>query len=569
VLSKVALRPDRPLLVALEWVERHCVIPDGFRKGEPFNLYEWQLRYFAAFYSVRGDMPDQDMARPVLAPAFRFRRGLMVGPQKLGKGPHTAAHVCLEGVGPALFAGWAGQDDGYACADNGCRCGWEHHYGPGEPMGMRWPTPLIQITAFSMEQTENVYDALRPMITEGPLGDVVPATGEEFIRLPGGGRIDTVTSSAQSRLGQRVTFVPQDEVGIWTPLNKMDRVARTQWRGLSGMGGRASMTTNAWDPAQKSVAQVDYTSGDHDIYIQFDRPPSRLRFERHADRRRIYAAVYPSDVLRENGGHIDLDAIDAEAESLAKRDPAEAARFYGNILVPGKGKAVDPEHWDALAVDREVPPGTRVGVGFDGSISEDCTALVCCTDDGHLFVPVIAGEPTIWTRPENAPRGWKIPRAEVHAAVRWIMGTFNVGRFLGDPPKWWSEIEGWSVEFPGTEDEPCVVMFDTNQPKRMAPVCDRFSVALVESAEADAPSGFTHDGHPVLSSHVLAMVRRKAFVKVEDESDGRVLFVFTKGPDGEKIDAGVAAVLAREAAMTMPVDEEFISVYEDRGFLVL
>jgi hypothetical protein len=62
-------------------------------------------------------------------------------------------------------------------------------------MGMAWPTPLIQITAFSEEQTDNIYDALRPMIDEGPLHDLIPKTGEEFIRLPGGGRIDTVTSS--------------------------------------------------------------------------------------------------------------------------------------------------------------------------------------------------------------------------------------------------------------------------------------------------------------------------------------------------------------------------------------
>jgi hypothetical protein len=36
-------------------------------------------------------------------------------------------------------------------------------------MGMPWPTPLIQITAFSEEQTDNIYDALRPMIDDGPL----------------------------------------------------------------------------------------------------------------------------------------------------------------------------------------------------------------------------------------------------------------------------------------------------------------------------------------------------------------------------------------------------------------
>jgi hypothetical protein len=142
-------------------------------------------------------------------------------------------------------------------------------------MGMPWPTPLLQITAVSEEQTDNIFGALRPMIEYGPLADVIPKTGEEFIRLPGGGRIDTVTSSsATSRLGQRVTFVPQDEVGLWTPTNKMTKVADTQYRGLAGMGGRAALSTNAWDPSEQSVAQRSTSPAPLDIYRQFIQPPA-------------------------------------------------------------------------------------------------------------------------------------------------------------------------------------------------------------------------------------------------------------------------------------------------------
>jgi hypothetical protein len=48
------------------------------------------------------------------------------------------------------------------------------------------------------------------------------------------------------------------------------------------------------------------------------------------------------------------------------------------------------------------------------------------------------------------------------------------------------------------------------------------------------------------------MIRRKAYVKAEDEDDGRTRYVFDKGQDGRKIDAGIAAALAVEAAATMP-----------------
>lgn len=542
------------MTVVPEWIEAHCVIPDGFRLGAPFRLYEYQLVYLGNHYLVRGDaewIPDQ----PLLATAFVYRRSLLVGPQKIGKNPLIAAQVCAEGVGPVLFAGWAGRDDGYACRDHGCRCGWEYAYEPGEPMGMPWPTPLIQITAFSEESTSNTYDALRPMIEKGPLGDVIPKTGEDFIRLPGGGRIDTVTSSAQSRLGQRVTFVPQDEVGIWTRTNKMEKVARTQWRGLAGMGGRASLTTNAWDPSEHSVAQQEYESTSGDVYRQFIQPPKTLSYTNKADRRKIHRAVYPPDVRRENGGHLDLNGIEAEAADLVAKDPPEAARFYGNMLVAGSGHAVAPEVWDDLARTREVEPGTYIGLGFDGSISQDCTALVGCTVDGFSF-PI-----RVWTRPANASPDWMVPRSEVHDAVHAAFDRYRVGRMFCDPAKWWTEIEGWATRYgKDSEDKPRVLAFDTNSARRFAPAVDRWLSGIKEAHH-------THDGDSILGDHVKAAALKKVHLS-GDDTDGRTKYVIVKGEDRRKIDAAVADILAYEAAMTMPpepvqVVPRFISFDDD------
>lgn len=531
--------------VVPSWVEEHCVVPDGFRRGEPFRLYDYQLLYLASFYLVRPGVRF-DPAKPVLAPAFVHRRGLLVGPQKVGKNPLVASQVCVEGVGPALFAGWAGKDDGWACAEHRCGCGWEYPYDPGEPMGMPWPTPLIQITAFSEESTENTYDALRPMIEHGPLSDVIPKTGEEFIRLPGGGRIDTVTSSAMSRLGQRVTFVPQDEVGIWTRLNKMTKVADTQYRGLAGMGGRATLTTNAWDPAEKSVGQQQYESAAKDIYRQFAQPPKSLNYEAKRDRAKIHRTVYPPDTLRRNGGHVDLDSIEAEAADLLQRDAPQAKRFYGNLIVSGHGRAVDAKRWDSLGKredyaenDGKPPAGTRIGLGFDGSISEDATVLRGCTAGGYSF---LLGA---WVRPLGPEgKGWRVPRSKVHDAVREAFATYSVGLMLCDPPKWWSEIEAWAQEF----GEDTVLEFPTNSDRRMAPAVDRWLTALREGTH-------THDADPTTDEHVKNAHKRPAKLTA-DETDGRTLYTLVKGDDGGKIDAAVADVLAYQAAMTMPPVEE-------------
>lgn len=536
------------MFVAPDWIEAHCVIPDGFRAGEQFELYDYQLAYFSAFYTVRSGV-EFDAVNPILGPAFRYRRGILVGPQKLGKGPHTAAHVCLEGVGPSLFAGRAGKDDGYACSDWGCGCGWERPYVAGEPMGMPWPTPLIQITATSEEQTDNIYDALRPMIAQGPLGSVIPKTGEEFIRLPGGGRIDTVTSSAMSRLGQRVTFVPQDEVGLWTKLNKMTKVADTQYRNLSGMGGRASLTTNAWDPSERSVAQVEYETPADDVYRQFVKPPKSLSYPNKRDRVKIHRIVYPSDTLRENGGHIDLNAIEAEASPMVARDPAQAQRFYGNIIVAGGGQAIDPVAWGLKGTAEMPDPGTRVGLGFDGSVSNDSTVLVGCTTDGQVF-PVAE-----WSRPltsqETPDTSWRVPRVDVATAVRDAFEKYNVGRMFGDPPKWETELDVWADEFrltSGTATE-CerVLLFDTFQHAKFARAVDRFVTGVTLG-------DLTHTGDAELSSHVLAATKKNVRTTA-DEDDKRSLFVFVKPDDGRKIDGAIAAVLAYEAAMTMPAHE--------------
>lgn len=516
--------------VAPAWIERHCVIPDGFRAGAPFQLYDYQLKYFAAFYLVKGTA-EWVPSNPVLAPAFVYRRGMLVEPQKKGKGPKTAAHVCLEGVGPALFAGWAEDDDGYVCELNGCDCGWEYPYEPGEPMGMPWPTPLIQITAFSEEQTGNVYDALRPMIDLGPLSDVVPRTGEDFIRLPGGGRIDTVTSSAQSRLGQRVTFVPQDEVGLWNKTNKMLKVASTQYRGLAGMGGRASLTTNAWDPAEQSLAQQEYESPATDIYRQFVQPPKGLKFTRKDHRRKIFHVVY-GETLASRGGHIDLASIEAEADDLIKKDPAEAERFFGNRIVAGAGNYLDEQVWD----DNEGGISTvkQVAAGFDGSRSGDWTALRLETRDGFRFTPTYGPDhrPTYWD-----PKQWggRIPREEVKAAVAEVFATYEVARMYIDPRHWETQADAWALE----HGDDVVVQWPTNQVTRMHDALVRY--------QEDIAEGLTnHDGDPVARVHAL---NAKKVAKPGDR------FVLTKPTEEQKIDVLMADVLAHEAAADMRAED--------------
>jgi hypothetical protein len=505
------------------WIEAHCVIPDRDDRGKPFRLYDEQLTFFDRHYELK---PAARIGQ--LAPAFVHRRSLLVRPQKWGKGPLTAAQICAEGVGPVLFAGWAEGGEVYDCRDHGCGCGFIYEYEPGEPMGRAWATPLIQITALSEEQTDNIYGALRPMIEYGPLAELIPRTGEEFIRLPGGGRIDTVTSSAQSRLGQRVTFVPQDECGLWTATNKMLKVADTQYRGLAGMGGRATLTTNGWDPAEASVAQLAFESPATDINRDFAQAPANLSYGNKVERRKIHRIVY-GDSLKSRGGHIDLDSIEAEAADLAHRDIGQAERFFGNRIVYGAGGYLDGDLWDARAEPREVPAGTAVAGGFDGSDTDDWTALRLQTADGYQFTPRYGPDrrPTIWNPAEF---GGQVPRLEVAAAIEEVFETYLVARLYYDPPGWKSEGQDWEAKY----GEKVVIRWETYRIIQMHAAALRLHTDVVK-----AESVFRHDG----DKQIALMIRNTRKL-----ARPNLRYVLGKPSQTQKIDGTISSILADEAA---------------------
>jgi hypothetical protein len=518
---------DWPTLwVACDWIERHCVIPDGFRKGEPFEMYDWQLWCTANHYRVKpGARVYRDNGERMLAAAFHNRRSQVVAPQKTGKGPWTAGIVALEGAGPAVFDGWAEGGEAYDCQMWGCGCGWGYEYEPGEAMGRPWPTPLIQITAFSVEQTDNVYRPLQSMIRNGLLADMMKV-GEEFVRIGSEGRIDVVTSSAQSRLGNPVTFVLQDESGIWTPANKMDKVADTQRRGAAGMGGRTMETTNAWDPSENSVAQMTAKSKLPDIFKFHRKPPAELRYKLKSERRKIHAFVYAGS------RHVDLDSIEGDAmEKIEKGDLAQAERFFGNRIVAGTGHWLARDLWDLRAAPRPMPPrGTPVALGFDGSDLDDWTGIRLETMDGYQFTPVYSSLelPTIW---DPAEWGGQVPRLEVDAAIDEIMSYYQVVRGYFDPPYWETEIDTWADLY----GEKRVVRWYTQRVVQMHAAAERL---VTDVTKGGSEVSFRHDGCEDTSQHI-GHARRAA------RPGGR--YVLTK--DGlQKIDLAVISIVTHEAA---------------------
>ncbi|NEB92437.1 hypothetical protein [Streptomyces bauhiniae] len=508
------------LFVVPDWIARHCRLQSvgGLDSTpRPFEMYDWQLRATAQFYRVK---PTAERGK--LSTAFHYRRAQIVAPQKSGKGPWLASIVLAEGVGPVLFNGWAQAGDRYRCVDFRCGCGWVYEYEPGEPMGRPWNQPLIQLTATSEDQTDNVYRPLQAMVRNGPLAELL-RVGEQFTRLPNDGRIDVVTSSAQSRLGNPVTFVGQDETGIWNDGNGMKKVSTTQRRGLGGMAGRSMETTNAWDPTENSVAQQTAEIMAKDVYRYHRLPPKGLSYTNKAERRRIHAAVYAGST------HIDLDAIEGEAAELLEKEPAEAERFYGNRITAGMGAWVQQDHWDARMAPEVVPDGTRIVLGFDGSEVDDWTGIRAETLDGYQFTPTYGPDSRlcVWN-----PAEWEgqVPRLEVDAAVDDLMARFDVVRMYGDPPYWTSEMAAWQARY----GEKVVTEWQTYRTAQMHAACEQL---LTDVTKKD--STFRHDGCEVTSIHVRNA--RKAARPANR-------YVLRKATHQQKIDLAVVSVLAHEAA---------------------
>ncbi|WP_327436143.1 hypothetical protein OG279_26250 [Streptomyces sp. NBC_01201] len=502
-----------------DWIERHCPVPDGFRAGEDMELYPWQLWCTVNHYRVR---PGATVGQ--LAPAFHYRRSQIVAPQKTGKGPWSAAVVLAEACGPVVFNGWARGGERYRCSEHGCGCGWWYDYEPGEPMGVPWPTPLIQLTATSEDQVANVYRPLQAMVKRGPLAEQLRA-GEEFTRVGDQGRIDVVTSSALSRLGNPIIFAMQDETGLYNAANKLRRVAETQRRGTAGMGGRSMETTNGWDPSENSVAQTTSESRRRDIFRYHPQAPKTLSYGNRRDRRKIHTVVYAGS------SHVDLDAIEAEAAEIMEKDPAQAERFFGNRCVSGSSTWLDLARWAAKEKPQRVRPKTRIVLGFDGSEVDDWTAIRAETMDGYQFTPVYGpnDEPTIWN---PADYGGQVPAAEVQAAMSQLMRRYDVVRLYADPPYWETEIDEW-VDLYGEER---VIRWYTRRIVQMHAACERLKTDIVRQGSGTVT--FSHDGCPITADHIA---NTRAAARPMDR------YVLKKASPPQKIDATIPSVLAHEA----------------------
>lgn len=485
-----------------------CVIPDGDRAGEPFLLTDEMALHVLWHYRLTPDGEPSPAVPDVSGGRWFSERGSqLVRPQKWGKGPFSASFCCVEALGPVVFDGWDAQ---------------------GEPVGRSWPTPLIQVTAMSEDQTDNIWLPLLAMIRRGPLVEEIPDTGETRINLPDGGRIEPTTSAGTSRLGNPIKFVAQDETHSCTQRNGGIKLMQTQRRNLAGMGGRFLETTNGWDITERSMAQI---SNDTPVsmFVNYpEPPPGSVKNKR--ERRKVLRSVY-GDSLTSRGGWVDIDRIDHEIESLLPTDPAQAERFFLNRREAGSAKAFDLGRWNENADTTYVPDdGALITVGVDGARFDDALAMIATEIDTGFQWPI-----RILERPPAAADDYEHDFEDADGAMVDIWERFEVWRAYIDPQKIELLVDRWQ----GRWGKERVIEWYTNRPK---PIC----YAVRNYKTAIAAGDFKHDGNEVFARHIGNTNRKPENVK---DDDGRPLHSVCKVKPGShlKIDAAVAAIISYEA----------------------
>lgn len=494
-----------------DWIEATCVIPDGVDQGRPYLLTDEMWRFLLWYYRLH---PGAVFDRYRPSRPFAYRGGQLMRPQKWGKGPFAAGICLAEAFGPVQFAGWD--------AD-------------GEPVGREHPTPWVQLVANSEEQTDNTWLALYEMATRGGVADIPGVDiGKEDINLPSGGKVEAMSASGRARLGTRLSFGLFDETGLMTETTGGVHLVKTMKRNIAGMSGRWLETTNAYDPSENSVAQRTQDAVEKDtkakrlvtVLVDYRRP------RRVPDLDDTEAMLAELRYLYEASWWVDVERIlaDCRDESVCPV-LADAYRFFLNHPTVGVSDAVDATRWDAQAVESTLSRRDRVALGFDGSRTMDCTALVAVRlHDGRWF-PLGCWDPADYP-------GGEVPRGEVHQAVRDAFRAYRVAFLYADPAYWEDAVEAWAAKWPDQ-----VVKFSTNKQQLM----DRAIVRFISRHKLD----LTHDGDPRLTAHAKAAAlvkggRRQAYPN-EDTSVPHFHLKIGKKTQGHPIDLFVAGLLGEEA----------------------
>ncbi|QRP60682.1 terminase [Corynebacterium minutissimum] len=502
----------------IAWIYDNLKHVNGPRAGKPFQLTPRQALFIVKFYELEPDGTFKHV---------NATRRLAKGS---GKSPFAAVHAVAELLGPVKF----------------------DHFDPEAPggaVGIPEPAPWVQIIAVSLEQTKNTMKIVRQLMPkDSPLADKYDLDIQKTkIEIDGArGLLEQITSSPESMEGNSPTFAILDETEHWVGERGV-KLFEAVKDNLAKLGGRFVETCNAWEPNLNSIAERNFEDWClfHEGKSNAEKP--NLYDAKIAPPNTVFGAPGEGEISLDDAlAYVYADAswVNIDTVKAAILTPTASAatsrRKYLNQPSTRSGAWVSHEQWARLIdTERELVEGEDIVMFFDGSKSDDTTALVaCCMSDGFVF-PI-----GVW-EPQPIADGKKIiDYQDVNRTVLNVKDKFNVIGFWADMTLWQSYVaDEWPRHFEDTIRYPVspsggystMIAFDMrggNSGKQI-----QFAKAVEYTYMEIVEGRFSHNGDPVLSQHVTNAVAYplKKWVSIAKDS----------GNSPRKIDAAVCMVGAR------------------------
>lgn len=494
----------------IHWAETFLPHGPGDLQGLPLTFDNDVCRFVARQYAL-----DED-GRKLYREAFYSRA------KGCAKSELAGAEVVWEFIGPCRFDHWA---------EPGEVSYWGYEYAPGEPVGRPVVSPFIRVLATEEEQTGNTYDNVAFMLDTLNKGDhthLFPKIdiGRSWqastrVFLEGGGEIRPSTAGAASKDGGKETFAVADETHLYVTgeLRRMFQTVQRNTGKRKQSEPHLLQTSTMYAPGEDSIAERTHKAFEEGALpgVLFDHVQGPKVNLRHTNKLR--------EALKISYGFrpwIDYEALVALAQD-PRTEESEVFRYWLNRPTVAENAWLDPESVKrCVRLDGADFPAakTAITLGFDGSLTDDWTALVGTElISGHTFVI------EFW-RPDYY--GGEIDPADVDDAVRWAFTQWNVVLMYADPAHWGSWVALWAREL----GDKIVREFWTHRETEMARATEEMHTAIVSGQ-------ITLADQPTMRSHFLHCRRRRhaAGTLVRKEHRG----------SANKIDIAVAAILAYAA----------------------
>ncbi len=226
-------------------------------------------------------------------------------------------------------------------------------------------------------------------------------------------------------------------------------------------------TTTMYKPGQASIAEETYEVSKladegrlrRDSRLLFIHRWGEIKEEEIADEAKLRVALVDAEWL-------DQDRIMDDIYDPAN-DVNESIRYYLNALAGSAASWLTPAQINAVVTSTKLEKGDTIALGFDGSLTNDSTALVAVRlEDNLVQLLHIQEAPT-----DTTQKTWSVDQDLVDKVVAKVFEDFDVRAFFADPPYWQDRIERWEAKYgdglaPSTRAHP--IMWWTNKRMQMA-----------------------------------------------------------------------------------------------------